>query len=111
VIQVFVNLLSNAIKFSPAHATVGVRIHRMSDHARISIKDHGDGIPDEFRRRIFQKFAQADSSDTRHKDGTGLGLNICKSIIDGHGGRIDFRSEAGTGTEFYMDLPAAVLDQ
>lgn len=60
-----------------------------------------------FRDRIFQKFAQADSTDSRQKGGSGLGLNICKHIVEGHGGRIDYRSEEGKGTEFYVLLPAA----
>jgi signal transduction histidine kinase len=103
--QVLINLLSNAIKFSPAGAAVEVRIARVQDHARISVVDHGEGIPEEFRARIFQKFAQANSSDARQQEGSGLGLNICKGIVSEHGGRIDFVSTRGLGTEFYVDLP------
>ena len=69
--------------------------------------DHGVGIPREFRDRIFQKFAQADASDSRTKGGTGLGLNISKAIIEQHRGRLDFSSEPGVRTEFYFDLPLA----
>ncbi len=72
---------------------------------RIAITDHGPGIPDEFQSRIFQKFAQADSSDSRQKGGTGLGLSIAKAIVEKHNGRIDFDTEAGMGTTFYFDLP------
>jgi DNA-binding response OmpR family regulator len=69
------------------------------------VKDDGPGIPDEFRSRIFTKFAQADSSDTRQKGGTGLGLVIAKEIAERHGGRLWFESEPGKGARFFVDLP------
>jgi PAS domain S-box-containing protein len=105
--QVVVNLLSNAVKFSPAGANVEVRIHAKPDKVRLSVVDHGVGVPEKFREHIFQKFAQADASDSRQKGGTGLGLSICKSIVEEHGGRIDFESEVGVGSEFYVDLRIA----
>jgi PAS domain S-box-containing protein len=105
--QVIVNLLSNASKFAPAGDVVEVRLRRLERHARLSIIDHGIGITDEFRDRIFQKFAQADGADNRKKGGTGLGLNISKSIIEKHNGKLDFISEPGVRTEFYFDLPLA----
>ncbi|MBT9477000.1 sensor histidine kinase [Polaromonas sp.] len=107
IIQVVVNLLSNAAKFSPAGGLVRVSLKQFSAYLRVSVIDSGTGIPENFRDRIFQRFAQADSSDRRQKGGTGLGLNICKSIIEAHKGRIDFVSEAGKGCEFYFDLPIA----
>lgn len=80
--------------------------HRHKDKAvRVSVTDHGSGIPEEFRNRIFQKFAQADSSDNRQKGGTGLGLSICKAIIERLGGEIGFETEVNVGTTFYFDLP------
>ena len=106
VIQVVVNLLSNAAKFSPAGgAEVTVRLKRRPGFVRVSVTDSGCGIPESFHSRIFHRFAQADASDQRQKGGTGLGLNICKSIIEAHEGQIDFVSEAGKGSEFYFDLP------
>nr|MDQ3061097.1 ATP-binding protein [Pseudomonadota bacterium] len=108
VIQVLVNLLSNAAKFSPAGgALVTVRLQRLAGQVRVSVLDAGSGIAEEFRDRIFQRFMQADSSDQRQKGGTGLGLNICKSIIEAHQGKIDFFSAPGQGSEFYFDLPLA----
>ncbi|HEX2603221.1 MAG TPA: ATP-binding protein [Oxalicibacterium sp.] len=104
-VQVLVNLLSNAIKFSPDGETVTIRVDRIDTWLRISIIDHGPGIPAAFRNRIFQKFAQADSTDSRQKGGSGLGLNICKSIVEGHGGRISYDSEEGQGTQFNVLLP------
>lgn len=108
IIQVIVNLLSNAAKFSPAGgAVVHVHLRQLAGFVRVSVIDTGSGIPEVFRGRIFQRFAQVDASDRRQKGGTGLGLNICKSIIEAHQGRIDFVSEAGKGCEFYFELPLA----
>lgn len=107
-LQVIINLLSNAVKFSRAGATVEVRLVRLPNAMRLSVTNYGDGISDEFRNRIFQKFAQADSSDTRAKGGTGLGLSICKAIIEKHLGRVDFSSEPGVLTEFFFELPHAL---
>lgn len=105
--QVMINLLSNASKFAPSGDVVEVRLKRMGEHARLSVIDHGIGIPAEFHDRIFQKFAQADATDSRKKGGTGLGLNISKAIIEKLGGSIDFTSVPGIATEFYFDLPLA----
>ena len=105
-IQVLTNLLSNAAKFSPDGDAVEVRISARTGAVRIAVTDHGAGIPEAFRDRMFQKFAQADSSDARRKSGTGLGLSICRAIIDQLGGRIGFETEAGPGTTFYFELPA-----
>ncbi|MBI4789941.1 MAG: PAS domain S-box protein [Chloroflexi bacterium] len=103
--QVLTNLLSNACKFSPRDSTVQVSVAPHADNIRIAVRDHGPGIPDEFRSRIFQKFAQADSSDTRQKGGTGLGLSISKAIVEKHGGQIGFATAKGVGTTLYFDLP------
>lgn len=103
--QVMANLLSNAAKFSPANDVVAVSVARHGQEVRVCVTDHGPGIPEEFHHRIFQKFAQADASDTRQKGGTGLGLNISKAIIEKHGGEIGFKTQSGIGTTFYFDLP------
>jgi PAS domain S-box-containing protein len=104
--QVLTNLLSNAAKFSPSGRMVDVTLTRDGDQARVEVRDYGPGIPEEFRDRIFQRFAQADSSDTRNKGGTGLGLAIAKSLVERHGGRIGFDTERGQGTSFWFALPA-----
>lgn len=104
-IQVLTNLLSNAAKFSPAGSTVEVAVETVGRQARISVRDRGAGIPEEFRSRIFQRFAQADASDVRRKGGTGLGLSIAKAIVERHGGRIGFEPAAGGGTCFWFTLP------
>ncbi len=103
--QVVTNLLSNAVKFSPSGSEVLVSVKRVDGKIRVSVIDQGPGIPEAFRARIFQKFAQADASDSRQKGGTGLGLNICKAIIEKLNGIIGFETEVGKGTLFFFELP------
>ena len=103
--QVLTNLLSNAIKFSPPGEEVVVAMARHDADLRVSVRDHGPGIPDEFKPRIFEKFAQADSPDNRPKGGTGLGLSIARQLIHQHGGTLGFEPARGGGTVFYFDLP------
>ena len=104
--QVLVNLLSNALKFSPDRGSVDVSVIGCGRRARVTVRDHGTGIPEEFRSRIFQRFAQADSSDTRKNAGTGLGLSITKAIVERLGGTIGFEDADGGGARFFFDLPA-----
>jgi signal transduction histidine kinase len=104
-IQALTNLLSNAAKFSPAGAPVLVSLDRRGEMLRIAIRDHGPGIPEAFRARLFQRFAQADASDARQKGGTGLGLSITKAIVEKLGGQIDVMIAPGGGSTFYIDLP------
>jgi len=104
-IQVVTNLLSNAIKYSPPQGTVQVVMRKQANRVHVDIIDNGPGIPEEFRSRIFQKFSQADSSDTRQKGGTGLGLSISKIIVERMDGSIGFKSEPGKGTTFFFELP------
>lgn len=107
--QVMANLISNAAKFSYPQQPVKVAVSRMGKNIRFSVSNKGDPIPESFRARIFEKFCQADTSNTRKKGGTGLGLNICKSIIEQHHGSINFESSASPDgkTVFYFDLPEA----
>jgi len=104
--QVLANLLSNAAKFSSPGSTVRVRAHQSNGRVRVEVQDSGTGIPEEFRGRVFEKFAQADSSTARRFDGTGLGLSITRRLLEAMGGTIDFTTETGHGTTFYFDLPS-----
>ena len=107
--QVMANLLSNAAKFSHENGIVEVSVARRNNTIiRVSVADHGYGITEKFYPTIFDKFTQEDSSDTRSKGGTGLGLNISKAIIEKHGGKIAFQSKVGEGSTFYFDLPQLV---
>ncbi len=103
--QVLSNLLSNAAKFSPSGSQVKVAVSQRANSVRVDVTDCGRGIPEKFRDRIFQKFAQADSSDTRQNSGTGLGLAISKEIIERMNGSIGFDSAEGQGARFYFELP------
>lgn len=108
-VQTFTNLVSNAVKFSPAGSSVRISVTGLRPNwVRVSIIDQGCGIPEEFRPRIFQRFAQADGSDSRAKGGTGLGLAITREIVERHGGQVSFETTVGNGTRFHVDLP--VLD-
>ena len=102
--QVLTNLLSNAAKFSPAGDTVEVAVTRQDQLLRVSVSDHGTGVPETFRARIFGKFAQADGSSSRQNGGAGLGLSIAKAIIERHGGRIGYTSALDQGATFFVDL-------
>ena len=103
--QVLSNLLSNAAKFSPTGGRVAVSVSRSQGCVRLSVADQGPGIPEAFRAKLFDKFTQADSSDTREKGGTGLGLSIARAIVKQHGGSISFDCPAAGGTTFFVDLP------
>jgi PAS domain S-box-containing protein len=104
-LQVMTNLLSNAAKFSPQGEAVEVTMEELGERVRVSVHDHGPGIPENFRARIFGRFAQADSSVTRQKGGTGLGLAICKRLIELMDGRIGFANRDSGGAVFYFELP------
>jgi signal transduction histidine kinase len=107
--QILANLLSNAIKFSPKGGRVTLAVSRGNGNSiRINVSDLGPGIPESFRNRIFQKFSQADSSDTRAKGGTGLGLAITKELVEKMGGTVGFDSVEGRGTTFWVELPGPV---
>ncbi|HEY6926572.1 MAG TPA: CHASE domain-containing protein [Steroidobacteraceae bacterium] len=105
--QVLSNLLSNAAKFSPAGRQVLIRAAVAAHRIRFEVQDQGAGIPEEFRTRIFEKFAQADSSSSRRFDGTGLGLSITRQLVQAMQGTIGFNSVVGQGTTFYFELPLA----
>ncbi len=102
--QVLNNFLSNAAKFSPPGKQVEVAVRLENDRVRVEVKDYGMGVPSDFRARIFQKFSQADSSDTRQKGGTGLGLSISKELIERMDGVIGFDSIEGEGACFYFEF-------
>ena len=105
--QVMANLLSNAAKFSPPGAEVRVRASECGARVRFEVVDRGTGIPEAFRGRVFEKFAQADSSSSRRFAGTGLGLSITRDFILAMNGTIGFDTVTGEGTTFHFELPCA----
>jgi len=104
-LQVMANLISNAVKFSNLDGIVTVSAKVIDRKVYFYVEDQGAGIPEEFRSKIFQKFAQADSSDTRKRDGTGLGLSISRIIVERMGGEINYTTIMGKGTIFYFSIP------
>jgi PAS domain S-box-containing protein len=104
-VQVVTNLLSNAIKFTPSGEEVLLAIDKQSGAVRISVRDHGCGVPEHFKGRIFEKFAQADASDARQRGGTGLGLSIVKEIVTRLGGHVGFDDAPGGGAIFFVEVP------
>lgn len=103
-LQVMSNLISNAIKFSPRDSQVSIHVMPVEQGIEIAVKDEGQGIPAAFRQRIFSRFAQVDSSDSRHRDGSGLGLSITKVLVERMGGSIRYESEENRGTCFFVRL-------
>jgi len=103
--QVMTNLLSNAAKFSPNEGVIKVSASISRDKVIVQVIDSGSGIPEAFKSKIFEPFAQAESSDSRSKGGTGLGLAITKNIIKQMGGDIGFESELNKGTRFWFTIP------
>ncbi|MGH8765492.1 MAG: ATP-binding protein, partial [Burkholderiales bacterium] len=106
--QVMTNLLSNAAKFSPEGTAIEICTKCADGTVRVEVCDRGPGIPEDFRGRIFTRFAQADSTTTRNKGGTGLGLAICKRLIELMSGRIGFDDRPGGGTIFHFELPVMI---
>jgi signal transduction histidine kinase len=102
--QALVNLMDNAIKHSPHGADVQVVLDG-TDPFRISVEDHGEGIPAEERQKIFERFYRCGSELRRETQGVGIGLSIVKHIVDAHGGTIHVASEPGKGSNFSIVLP------
>ena len=106
-VQVLVNLVSNAVKFSPDGATVSIKIHETEQDVTVKVIDQGRGVPEEHKARIFDRFEQVELADSKEKGGTGLGLPICKVIIQQHAGEIGVDSRPGEGSTFWFRIPCA----
>ena len=105
--HILTNLLSNAVKYSADGSPVHLRVARTSNGVRFEVEDHGIGIPEADRDRLFEAFHRADN--VGHVHGTGLGLVIAKRCCDLHGGQLAFASEDGRGTTFTVILPIASI--
>jgi signal transduction histidine kinase len=115
--QVLRNLVENAVKYSPGGGPVTISCSREAtseqtpdESIQVSVADEGLGIEPEYLGRIFDRFYQVDSASTREVQGAGLGLSICKAIIEAHHGRIWAESQAGVGSTFSFTLPLKEAD-
>jgi PAS domain S-box-containing protein len=102
--RVVANLLGNAYRYSPKKSTVTVRVRNQGDRARVEVQDQGNGIPEEYRERIFQKFGRVEGGK-QHAYSTGLGLTFCKLAVEAHGGTIGVDSVLKQGSTFWFELP------
>ncbi|HSV52862.1 MAG TPA: ATP-binding protein, partial [Burkholderiaceae bacterium] len=108
--QVVWNLVTNAIKFTPRGGQVQILLQRVNSHLELSVSDTGMGIPAHFLPLVFDRFSQEDSSTTRQYGGLGLGLAICKQLVELHGGSIRATSQGeGQGATFFVNLPVSIL--
>jgi two-component system sensor histidine kinase VicK len=103
--RVFSNLLSNAVKFSPLESAIKVNLKKRSNQTLLSVQDHGIGIPEDLKGQIFHSTNDARRIGTAGEQSYGIGLSICKQIVEAHGGKIWFESASGTGTTFFVELP------
>ena len=107
--RVFINLLDNASKYAPG-SPVEIVARTFRGRAIIEVIDHGEGIPEDMRSRIFERFTQLEHSDTRTRGGTGLGLSIVKGLVEAMGGQVGIRETLGGGATFVVTLsPGAVV--
>jgi signal transduction histidine kinase len=104
---VLTNLVDNAVKYSPDGGRVDVRVTRSGNRICFRVRDEGLGIPPSEQRRIFEKFFRLDPDMTRGVGGTGLGLYICRELVDRMDGRISVSSDGRSGSAFTVDLPVA----
>jgi signal transduction histidine kinase len=105
-VQVLVNLLTNAIKFSESGSSVSIQVDATDkDSVTIAVVDSGRGVPQAKLQAIFEPYRQVEGSDEREKEGTGLGLPICKNIVEQHGGTLGVSSEEGKGSTFWFKIP------
>lgn len=107
--RVLANLLTNALKHTHVGTEISIHVGVAAERTRLvmSVKDNGDGIPPEFREKIFEKFSQAEGKKQNYRVGSGLGLTFCKMVAEAHGGDIWVDSVPGRGSEFFFSLPVA----
>jgi two-component system OmpR family sensor kinase len=104
--QVLTNLLANACRFSPTNATVEVAIGTSEDRVIFEVRDHGEGIPEQLRARVFERFYRIDNSRNRETGGSGLGLSIVSTLVEHHGGSVIALETPGGGATFRVELPS-----
>lgn len=103
--QIFLNLVGNAVKFTAEQGSIYLSTHTEGKDWVVEITDTGIGIPESEQKKIFDTFYQVRNSGSRETEGTGLGLSIVQKLVEAHGGSIRVKSQHGTGTTFYLNLP------
>ncbi len=105
--QVLNNLLDNATKYSPPGSVITIGVRVQEPEVVISVRDHGDGLQAEEVQRVFEPFYRGENATRRRAPGTGLGLTVCRGIVEAHGGRIWIETQTGAGSTFSFSLPLA----
>jgi len=103
--QVMHNLISNAIKYSYPETDIDIHFVKRDNEVEICVEDHGQGIPENEMGLLFKPFSRTSAQTTGGESSTGLGLNIVKKIVEGHGGKVWAESQVGKGSKFYFSLP------
>lgn len=103
--QVLTNLLANASRFSPEGASIEIALHENKSHAFLEVRDHGEGVPEQLREKIFERFYRVDNSRNTETGGSGIGLSIVSTIVERHGGTIVADETPGGGATFRISLP------
>jgi signal transduction histidine kinase len=105
--RIMTNLLSNAVKFTPTHGTISIKVREGKKDLHVEVTDEGIGIPEKIRPLLFDRFSKARRKGLKGEKSTGLGLSICRQLVEQHGGSINVDSEEQKGTTFHIRLPAA----
>ena len=108
--QVLLNLLENAAKYAPAGTPIVVEGRAEGDAVAIGVRDEGPGLTPAQAARVFDKFYRVDAGLTRATEGTGLGLTLCRAVVEAHGGRIAVETTPGRGCTFTVTLPVGAAD-
>lgn len=106
IVQVFINLIDNAVKYTPSGSEIFIHVFQKDGFIRTEVKDNGRGVSDEDKKKLFQMFFTAENQKGDGRRGLGLGLALCKSIINAHGGEIGVEDNHPSGSVFYFTLPA-----
>lgn len=106
IVQVLTNLLANGVNYSEVGSSIRVNVTRAADVVQVQVSDHGQGIPSDMLEAIFKPFHQVHSDESLRHGGFGLGLTICKALVERHGGTISAQAQAGHGSSFCFTIPA-----
>ena len=110
IVQVLINLIDNAIKYTPVHSEISIHTEKKGKWIEVSVSDNGPGIPDDQKEHIFEMFYCGRNHIADSRRSLGLGLSLCKTIIEFHGGQISVSDHKPTGTVFTFTLPAGEVE-